>query len=47
MRKRYARREDLGLTPAEFAVLRRLDTPQKIQAFLYGLKQNFELGGDT
>lgn len=46
-RKRFARREDLGLTPAEFAVLRRLDTPQKIQAFLYGLKQNFEVGGET
>jgi hypothetical protein len=45
--KRYARREDLGLTPAEFAVLARLDTPQKIQAYLYGLKQNFELGGET
>jgi hypothetical protein len=45
--KRYARREDLGLTAAEFAVLRRLDTPRKIQAFLYELKQNFELGGDT
>ena len=47
MRRKYARREDLGLTPAEFAVLRRLDTPQKIQAFVYGLKQNFELRGDT
>ena len=46
-KKRTARREDLGLTPAEFAVLRRLDTPQKIQAFVYGLKQNFEPGGDT
>jgi len=46
-RKRYARREDLGLTKAEFAVLRRLDSPQKIQAFLYGLRQNFEPGGDT
>ena len=46
-RKRYARREDLGLTKAEFALLRRLDTPQKIQAFLYGLRQNFEPGGDT
>jgi len=45
--KRYARREDLGLTPAEFALLARLDTPQKIQACLYGLKQNFELGGET
>jgi hypothetical protein len=46
-RKRFARREDLGLTPAEFAVLRRLDTPQKIQAYVYELKQNFEVGGDT
>ncbi|HEX6692006.1 MAG TPA: hypothetical protein VF110_12775 [Burkholderiales bacterium] len=46
-RKRYARREDLGLGQAEFALLRRLDTPQKIQAFLYGLRQNFEPGGDT
>jgi hypothetical protein len=46
-RKRYARREDLGLTLAEYAVLQRLDTPQKIQEFLYGLRQNFELAGDT
>jgi hypothetical protein len=46
-RKRHARRADLGLTPAEFAVLRRLNTPHKIQAFLYGLGQNFELAGDT
>ncbi len=46
-RRRVARREDLGLTPAEFAVLKRLDTPQKIQAFCYGLGQNFELDGDT
>ena len=46
-RRRVARREDLGLTPAEFAVLRRLDTPQKIQTFCYGLGQNFELDGDT
>src|SRR6185369_13110154 len=45
--KRFARREDLGLTPAEFALLRRLDTPRRIQAFVYGLKQNFELGGET
>ena len=46
-RRKFARREDLGLTPAEFAVLRRLDSPRKIQAFLYGLGQNFELKGDT
>src|SRR5437016_13535685 len=45
--KRFARREDLGLKPAEFALLRRLDSPRKIQAYLYGLRQNFEVGGDT
>jgi hypothetical protein len=37
----------LGLSRAEFATLRRLRTPEKIQAFLYGLKQNFELKGET
>ena len=37
----------LGLTRAEFAVLRRLRTPEKIQLFLYGLKQNFERDGET
>jgi hypothetical protein len=47
MGRKNARREDLGLTAAEFAILRRLNTPQKIQAFVYGLQQNFELGGDT
>lgn len=46
-RPRFARREQLGLTPAEFAVLRRLNTPQKIQRFVYSLRQNFELSGDT
>jgi hypothetical protein len=46
-RRRFARREDLGLSRAEFAVLRRLDTPRKIQAFLYDLKQNFEPRGET
>jgi len=46
-RRRFARREELGLTKAEFAVLRRLDTPRRIQAFLYDLKQNFEAHGET
>jgi len=46
-RKRFARRADLGLTPGEFAVLRRLDSPQKIQAFLFRLGQNFETAGET
>ena len=45
--RRTAKREDLGLTPAEFAVLQRLDSPQKIQAFLFSLGQNFEVDGDT
>src|SRR3954463_5241432 len=47
MRKRYARASDLGLTAREFAVLRRLDTPQKMQAFVHGLRQNFELDGQS
>lgn len=49
MRKmlKRARIEDLGLTAAEFAHLRRLDTPQKIQRFTFELKQNFEPDGDT
>lgn len=47
MRRRRARREDLGLSAAEFALLRRLDTPQKIQAFLTALRQNFEPDGDS
>jgi len=46
-RKRYARCDDLGLSKAEFAVLRRLDAPEKVQTFLFGLKQNFEPNGDT
>lgn len=37
----------LGLTRGEYALLRRLSSPEKIQAFLYRLKQNFEPGGDT
>jgi hypothetical protein len=46
-RTRKASRETLGLSKGEFAVLRRLRTPEKIQAFLYDLKQNFEPDGDT
>ena len=47
LRIRSARRQDLGLTAAQFAVLARLDTPAKIQEFVYGLNQNFEVGGET
>ena len=46
-RNRKATRELLGLSRAEFASLRRLDSPEKIQKFLYGLRQNFEPDGDT
>lgn len=44
---RKATREALGLARGEFALLRRLRTPERIQAFLYGLRQNFEPDGDT
>jgi hypothetical protein len=44
---RFARREDLGLSPNEFAILQRLSTPQKIQAFLTAIPSNHELGGET
>jgi hypothetical protein len=47
MTKRFARESDLGLTKKEFAVLERLDTPQKIQMYLHDLRQNFEPDGDT
>ena len=46
-RIRSATRELLGLGRTEFATLRRLDTPEKIQRFLYELRQNFEPDGDT
>jgi hypothetical protein len=36
-----------GLTPKEIALLRRLRTPQKIQAFLDAMPINFEKNGDT
>jgi hypothetical protein len=45
--RRIARREDLGLTPREYATLRRLDTPAKIQAFLNDIPCNHEIGGET
>jgi hypothetical protein len=47
LRKRAPRREDLGLTPAEYGALARLDTPQKILAFVNSLRQNFEVDGET
>ena len=45
--RRFARREDLGLTLREFAILQRLDSPQKIQGFLNSMTVNHEIGGET
>jgi hypothetical protein len=45
--RRIARREDLDLTPSEFAILRRLDTPPKIQLFINAIPANHEIGGET
>ena len=45
--RRFARRDDLGLTQRQFAALERLDTPTKIQAFLNRIPANHELGGET
>ena len=47
LKRRSARIEDLGLSRAEFAVLRRLSTPEKIQKYLLEVGQNFELEGDS
>jgi hypothetical protein len=46
-RRRFARREDLGLSRAEFAPLERLSSPQKVQAFLNAIPINHEIGGET
>ena len=47
IKARFASRERLGLTKGEFAILRRLNTPEKIQAYLDAMPQNFEIGGET
>ena len=45
--RRFAPREELGLTLREYALLRRLDEPRKIQAFLNAVPCNHEIGGET
>jgi hypothetical protein len=45
--QRFARPGPLGLTPREYALLKRLDTPQKVQAFLNAVTANHEFGGET
>lgn len=47
LRVRTARIDHLGLEKSEFAVLRRLSTPEKIQKYLLEIDQNFELDGDS
>jgi hypothetical protein len=37
----------VGLTAKELALLRRLNTPQKIQNFVSAIPQNFEPNGDS
>ena len=45
--RRFARREDLGLTAREFALLTRLGSPQRIQSWLNAITINHELDGET
>src|SRR3989442_13910050 len=45
--RKRACREDLRLTRAEFAILGRLDAPQRIQLFLNAIPANHEIGGET
>lgn len=45
--RRIARRVDLDLTPREFALLYRLDSPRKIQLFVNAIPVNHEIGGET
>jgi hypothetical protein len=40
--RRAARHEDLGLDKREYAILRRLRTPQRIQAFVDAIPINYE-----
>jgi hypothetical protein len=47
MRRTTAKRENLGLSSKEFITLGKLDTPQKIQAFLNAIPVNHELEGET
>jgi hypothetical protein len=45
--RRFARPGDLGLGAREFAILKRLSSPDKIQAFLNAIPINHEIGGET
>lgn len=45
--RRTARAVDLGLTVREYATLKRLSSPEKIQAFVNAIPINHEIGGET
>ena len=45
--RRFARQQDLGLSPKEFATLRRLATPPQIQDYVNAIPINHEIGGQT
>ena len=45
--RRTARAVDLGLTAREYATLKRLSSPGKIQAFVNAIPINHEIGGET
>ncbi len=47
IRMRSARRRDLGLSRREFAILKRLSTPQAIQEYVNAIPINHEIGGQT
>lgn len=47
MNKRAFDNKRIGLTQKELAVLKRLNTPQKIQDFVSAIPQNFERDGDS
>jgi len=44
---RFGRQKALRLTDGEFSLLKRLRTPQTIQAFLNSIPANHEIGGET
>jgi hypothetical protein len=45
--RRFAGPRDLGLSQREHAALKRLTSPQKIQAFVNAIPINHEIGGET
>ena len=47
LRRRFARRRDLGLSVREFSILKRLSTPQDIQDYVNAIPINHEIGGQT